>query len=86
MKKIKKKFFESSTSDRGIHVKFQKSKVVFSFWGNDEPRNISFTKEDALDMTNSILEHFTETGEQQSGDIFLEEFDKIKGRLPKHGL
>ena len=40
-----KKVFTSSKADRGILVKISNERVMLSFWGNDNPKNISFSKD-----------------------------------------
>lgn len=60
MKEISnKKVFLSSDADRGILVKFSKgkNKVLLSFWGNDDPKNVSFSKKEALDFCSYIMEN-----------------------------
>jgi len=54
--KNNKKVFVSSSSDRGILVKFLKNdKVSLSFWGNDDPKNISYSKEEIEKFCEYIL-------------------------------
>jgi hypothetical protein len=77
-----KKVFVSSKSDRGILVKILNQRVSLSFWGNDNPKNISFSKEEALDFCEYIVE---ETNEAPLTDqtMFDDAFSDMKRILPK---
>jgi hypothetical protein len=83
--KTEKKVFLSSASDRGILVKFSKDKkkVSISFWGNDNPKNISFSKEEALDICEYILENARQQDGQQKENPFESAYKNMKNILPK---
>ena len=75
-----KKVFVSSKSDRGILVKFSKGKerVSFSFWGDDEPKNISFSAEEALELCEYIIQNADKKNEEHGTNIFDEAFKNMK--------
>lgn len=83
--KIEKQIFLSSSSDRGILVKFSKDKkkVSLSFWGNDQPKNISFSKEEALSLCKYIIENSVEQDAQQKENPFESAYKNMKSVLPK---
>lgn len=87
MKKNNRELFVSSNSDSGIYVKILKNKVVFSFWGDEDPRCISFSKEDAARIAGYIAENTHDTEEDDLGaDIFSETFLEVQKRIPRHEL
>jgi len=87
-----KKVFTSSKSDRGILIKFSKEKerVSFSFWGNDNPKNISFSAEEALELCKYITQNAKKENEVDEKSIFEKTFENIKKisaspKFVKHG-
>jgi len=87
MSKIDKKVFISSSSDRGILVKFSKDKekVSISFWGNDNPKNISFLKEEALEICEYIIKN-TANLDTSKKSIFEDTYKNMKRILPENHL
>jgi len=85
--KIVKKVFVSSASDRGILVKFSKDKekISISFWGNDDPKNIFFSKEEALDICEYIINNTREESTSQK-NIFEKTYKNMKAILPETHL
>tara|TARA_B100000959_G_C14847191_1_gene568550 strand:+ start:63 stop:335 length:273 start_codon:yes stop_codon:yes gene_type:complete len=85
--KIVKKVFVSAASDRGILVKFSKNKekVSISFWGNDDPKNISFSKEEALDICEYIMDNTRGVGTSKK-NIFEKTYKNMKTILPETHL
>lgn len=85
--KENKKVFTSSASDRGIMVKFlKKGKVSLSFWGNDEPKNISYSETEIRELCEYILlEINKKTYNKDNKDaekMFNIAFKEIKRRTP----
>jgi len=85
--KENKKVFVSSASDRGIMVKFlKKGRVSLSFWGNDEPKNISYSETEAKELCEYILLGLSEkTYNKETEDVkemFKIAFQEIKRRTP----
>jgi hypothetical protein len=78
-----RKVFVSSKSDRGILVKVLDKTVSLSFWGNDNPKNISFSKEEALDFCKYITEESSEKPPLTDQNIFDDAFSNMKRILPK---
>ena len=78
-----RKVFASSKSDRGILVKILDKTVSLSFWGNDKPKNISFSKEEALDFCKYIQEEAGEKPVLTDQTIFDDAFSSMKRILPK---
>jgi len=77
-----KKVFVSSKSDRGILVKILDQKVSLSFWGSDNPKNVSFSKEEAMDMCVYIIENIDESSLNESRDVFGEAYVDLRTILP----
>ena len=79
-----KKVFVSSASDRGILVKItnDKQKISLSFWGNDAPKNISFTQEEALDFCDHIINVINQKDDEED-NIFSTAFKNMTEQLPE---
>tara|TARA_R110002110_G_scaffold189013_2_gene397106 strand:- start:99 stop:365 length:267 start_codon:yes stop_codon:yes gene_type:complete len=82
--KKSKKVFISSSSDRGVFVKFLKGKVSLSFWGNDDPKNISYSEKEIRELCEYIL---TEIGreavsERSEEGMFNEVCKEMISRIP----
>ena len=77
-----KKVFTSSKADRGILVKISNERVMLSFWGNDNPKNISFSKEEALGFCSYIIEMSSKSSVNYE-TIFDDAFSNMKRILPK---
>ena len=80
-----KKVFTSSSADRGIFVKFSndKQKISLSFWGNDAPKNISFTQEEALEFCDHITSVINKEENKNNNNVFESTFETMRKRLPE---
>jgi hypothetical protein len=79
--KENKKVFTSSASDRGIMVKFlKKGKVSLSFWGNDEPKNISYSETEIREFCEYLISNEKEHKNKPNilKDIKLEMYYQFK--------
>ena len=85
-----KKVFVSSKSDRGILVKILNQKVSLSFWGDGNPKNISFSKEEALDLCAYVIENINEQASDNDKEEAITPFDEahrnLKNLLPDRHL
>ena len=81
-----KKVFTSQKEDRGLFVKFLKSKVSLSFWGDDAPSKIAFSNEEIKAMCNYILDHINEgeagSKKQELHKRFQNAYEEVKRRTP----
>ena len=85
--KENKKVFTSSASDRGVMVKFLKSgKVSLSFWGNDDPKNISYSETEMREFCEYILLELNKKDYNEDDDdakkMFNIAYEEIKRRTP----
>ena len=84
-----RKAFTSSKSDRGVLVKILDKTVSLSLWGDNNPKNIALSKEEALNLCAYIIENVSEQKEEKSGEKvtpFSEAYRGMNAILPDRHL
>lgn len=86
-----RKAFTSSKSDRGILVKILNKTVSLSLWGDNNPKNIALSTEEALDLCAYIIESVSKQQEEKGSDSekitpFSEAYRGMNALLPDRHL
>ena len=86
-----RKAFTSSKSDRGILVKILDKTVSLSFWGDNNPKNIVLSEEEALGLCAYIIESVSKQREEKGSDSkkitpFSEAYRGMNAILPDRHL